>query len=201
MCNLCFTKRKIIWEKLVSENKKRLKPIRQKWWEAHRERAVEYQQKYRKLTEKYQRTLEKGRENARRFSKEWTKKNQKKILEKKYKRLKEDYVFKLKETVRSRIQSGLRQLVKNQKKSMRTIMYLGCTFDEYKIFLEKKFKENMKWSNMGGKNGWHIDHIKPLASFDLSKKTEQLKAFNYKNTQPLFKIDNLKKGAREVYPI
>ena len=84
---------------------------------------------------------------------------------------------------------------------MRTIMYLGCTFDEYKIFLEKKFKENMEWSNMGGKNGWHIDHIKPLASFDLSKKTEQLKAFNYKNTQPLFKIDNLKKGAREVYPI
>ena len=62
---------------------------------------------------------------------------------------------------------------------MRTIMYLGCTFDEYKIFLEKKFKENMEWSNMGGKNGWHIDHIKPLASFDLSKKTEQLKAFNY----------------------
>ena len=58
-------------------------------------------------------------------------------------------------------------------------MYLGCTFDEYKIFLEKKFKENMEWSNMGGKNGWHIDHIKPLASFDLSKKTEQLKAFNY----------------------
>ena len=34
--------------------------------------------------------------------------------------------------------------------------------------------------------------------FDLSKKEEQLKCFNYKNLQPLFAKDNLSKAAREV---
>ena len=54
----------------------------------------------------------------------------------------------------------------------------------------------MKWSNMGGKKGWQIDHIKPLVKFDLSKKSNQLKAFNYKNTQPMWIKDNLSKGGR-----
>jgi hypothetical protein len=51
----------------------------------------------------------------------------------------------------------------------------------------------MSWSNWG-KFGWHIDHIRPCASFDLSKKSEQLKCFNYSNLQPLWAVENLKKG-------
>ena len=51
----------------------------------------------------------------------------------------------------------------------------------------------MTWSNIG-KNGWEIDHIVPLAKFDLSKKNNQLKAFNFKNTQPLWSTENKAKG-------
>jgi len=57
----------------------------------------------------------------------------------------------------------------------------------------------MTWDNHGtGHNGkgmkeWHIDHIKPCASFDLSKPSQQRKCFHYSNMQPLWAKDNLKK--------
>ena len=45
-----------------------------------------------------------------------------------------------------------------------------------------------------GRYGWHIDHIKPCASFDLSDPKQQLKCFNYKNLQPLWAEENIKKS-------
>lgn len=44
------------------------------------------------------------------------------------------------------------------------------------------------------KNGWHIDHIIPCSAFDLSEDSEQRICFNYKNMQPLWQKDNLKKS-------
>jgi len=52
----------------------------------------------------------------------------------------------------------------------------------------------MTWSNYG--KGWHIDHIKPCASFDLSNPEQQKICFHYTNLQPLWAIDNIKKGAK-----
>jgi hypothetical protein len=42
--------------------------------------------------------------------------------------------------------------------------------------------------------GWHIDHIKPCSTFNLSIKEEQLKCFNYENLQPLWWFENLEKS-------
>ena len=53
------------------------------------------------------------------------------------------------------------------------------------------FKQGMSWSNYGE---WHIDHIKPCSLFNLELEEEQLECFNYKNLQPLWAIDNIKKG-------
>jgi len=179
------------------KNKVRLRKIRRKHAQKNKDKFVEYQRKYRiKNPVQYQKTILKGKKKREVSYKKWRKKNKEVILLKKYQRLKKDHLFRLKELVRSRIQSGLRQHVKGIKKSMKSIMYLGCSYENYKIYLENKFTKGMDWSNMGGKTGWQIDHIKPLAKFDLSLKSNQLKAFNYRNTQPMWIKENLSKGAR-----
>ena len=50
----------------------------------------------------------------------------------------------------------------------------------------------MTWENYG--SYWHVDHIRPLASFDLSKPEEQTKAFHFSNCQPLEAKKNLQKS-------
>lgn len=60
--------------------------------------------------------------------------------------------------------------------------------------LESMFKEGMNWDNYG-RGGWHIDHIKPLASFDITKEEELIKAFSIENIQPMFESENLSKGS------
>lgn len=72
---------------------------------------------------------------------------------------------------------------------------LSCTGQELKIHLESLWQEGMTWDNYGF-YGWHIDHIKPIASFDLSDPEQVAECFHYSNLQPLWAADNLSKGAR-----
>jgi DNA/RNA endonuclease G (NUC1) len=51
----------------------------------------------------------------------------------------------------------------------------------------------MNWENYG-KNGWHIDHIIPCASFDLTDPKQQKNCFHYTNLQPLWAADNIRKS-------
>ena len=55
---------------------------------------------------------------------------------------------------------------------------IGCDIEYLKVYISEKFQEGMSWDNYGT---WHLDHIKPCSSFDLSIREEQLKCFNYKN--------------------
>ena len=52
----------------------------------------------------------------------------------------------------------------------------------------------MSWDNYG--SYWHIDHIRPCASFNLQNEEEQQICFHYSNLQPLTAKDNIIKGAR-----
>ena len=124
--------------------------------------------------------------------KEIIKKYQKKYYKKYWKlRIKHDMNFKMVRNLRTRIWHALR----GENKSQSTMKLLGCSIEYLKVYLEKQFKKGMSWLN-NNKTGWHIDHIKPCASFDLSKKSEQRKCFHYTNLQPLWAKENKRKGAR-----
>ena len=62
---------------------------------------------------------------------------------------------------------------------------------ELKAYLELQFTDGMTWENRGN---WHIDHIRPCASFDLTDPEQQKQCFHYTNLQPLWAADNLAKS-------
>lgn len=70
---------------------------------------------------------------------------------------------------------------------------LGCTIEELKIYLESKWQSGMTWGNWSFR-GWHIDHVIPLSSFDLTDREQLLKACHYTNLQPLWWYDNISKS-------
>lgn len=74
---------------------------------------------------------------------------------------------------------------------------LGCTTEELRAYLEAQFRLGMSWDNYG-KGGWEIDHITPLASFDLTDREQFLKACHYTNLQPLWHHENRAKGDKLV---
>lgn len=82
---------------------------------------------------------------------------------------------------------------KGTNKSASTIKLLGCNAKHAKQHLENQFTEGMSWDNYGV-HGWHIDHIIPCASFDLSDPEQQRKCFHYTNLQPLWAEDNIRKS-------
>lgn len=101
---------------------------------------------------------------------------------------KNDLTYRLKNVLRNRLRIALKKNTKENK----TLTYLGCSVSEFKIYLESKFEVGMTWENWTI-NGWHIDHIKPLDSFDLSSEEELSKASHYTNMQPMWADENRKK--------
>lgn len=107
------------------------------------------------------------------------------------KKRKTDIQFKLKENLRNR----LNQAIKNNFKSGSAVRDLGCSIIELRQYLESKFQPGMTWDNYGQ---WHIDHIRPLASFNLLNTDELQKACHFSNLQPLWAEENIKKHAKYV---
>ena len=107
----------------------------------------------------------------------------------KLKNWKENEGFRLKENLRHRIYLALKGTVKSKK----TMDLIGISINEFWLYLQSKFKPGMTKENYGK---WHLDHIIPCSSFDLSKSEEQAKCFHYSNIQPLWAEENLRKGAK-----
>jgi hypothetical protein len=102
-----------------------------------------------------------------------------------------DINFKLSGNLRTRIN----QAIKINSKRGHTLDLLGCSIVFLKERLESQFKKGMTWDNWA-LDGWHIDHIYPCTSFDLTKKSEQKICFHWSNLQPLWAKDNLSKSAK-----
>jgi len=113
------------------------------------------------------------------------------------KRMKTDIVFRLGVIIRHRLASAIRHKLKTGS----SIDELGCSLKYLETYLESMFYDRsdgtvMVWS-LHGQSGWHIDHIRPLASFDLEDPEQHRVACHYTNLQPLWAEDNYSKGDRE----
>ena len=100
-----------------------------------------------------------------------------------------------------RIKSSIHTKLKKYKidKKDRSINYIGCTIEELKRHLEKKFKPGMTWTN-NTTHGWHIDHIIPVKyfakNFDFTDIEVQKKCWHYTNLQPLWAYENRSKSGK-----
>jgi hypothetical protein len=165
-----------------------------KYIKLHKDKTKEYQKDYYlknkiKVKEQMKQRQLIHKEDKKQYDRNYRINNKKRINKKLQKKLKNNIQFKLASILRIRIWQALR----NNSKYQKTLDLLSCSIDFLKKYLESQFTKGMSWDNYGK---WHIDHIKPCASFDLSKESEQRKCFNYKNLQPLWANENLSKGSK-----
>lgn len=130
-----------------------------------------------------------NREYERKRSKIYKNLNKDKIRKYEFEKYHNDINFRLSVILRRR----LRDALKNNSKKVSAVKSLGCSIQEFKSYLESKFQLGMTWENYGYE-GWHIDHIIPLANFDLTNKMECEKACHYTNLQPLWAEENFRKN-------
>ena len=107
----------------------------------------------------------------------------------------------LKHPVRSiayRLSAVVRSAIKRQPvvKSQHMVDLIGCTVPQFMAHIAKQFRPGMSWHNWS-RDGWHLDHIRPVSSFDLSKPDQQSLCFHFTNYQPLWAPDNIRKGAKD----
>lgn len=166
-----------------------------------------YQENKEKILAKL---LENGSNREQRLikKKEWRLKNPHKIKEYELKRSinkkqdrnnyykvkrREDVCFAMSRRLRCRIRTAIRNVVSGSYvKCYKSTELLGCTMDEFKFYIENKFSCGMCWSRF---SEIHLDHIKPIILFDLTKESDLKECFHHTNYQPLWKEDNQKKGS------
>ena len=120
--------------------------------------------------------------------KEYNQKNLQKNNLTQKRRYNADIGYKLRKQLTSRILLEL----KGKTKKFKTLHILGCSYEEFKMWLTEKFLPEMSWENHGVV--WEIDHIIPCSKFDLTVEENIFKCFHYTNHQPLFKTTEIAKS-------
>ena len=210
--------KKEYWKDYYQKNKEAIaehgKEYREKNKEARKEYVKEYYQKNREIILLKKKKRDKINKEV---AKEYRKKNRERMLERAkeyYQKNKEARKVYFREYSRNRYHTDLRfkmsrilRRTLHEKLSKHLIKetnpefsytetfssFLGCTLEELKTHIENQFEDGMTWENWTY-DGWHLDHIVPCSSFDLTKEKEQEKCFHYKNLQPLWAEDNLSKS-------
>ena len=148
---------------------------------ANSERTKEYNAKYQKENVE---KIKKLKEDYREGNKEKIAKYHKEYCKNRYNN---DIEYKIGVNLRRRVS----KMIRREQRAGSAVRDLGCTLGYFKKHIESMFDNKMKWDNYGE---WHIDHIKPLSKFNLSNREQFLEAANYKNLQPLWAADNIRKG-------
>lgn len=181
-CRGCYSDINKAWRQ---NNTTRYKEIHNRW----KNKNIDYIRKSK--LKSYYNNHEKSKERARKYKRN----NQEKLktqnriyANNKYHN---DLNYRLVRLLRGRITKA----IKRNSKYSTSLKLLGCSIEELKFHLEKQFTKGMSWENYGK---WHIDHIKPCASFNLSLEAEQKICFHFTNLQPLWAKDNIRKSNKII---
>jgi len=96
------------------------------------------------------------------------------------------------------LRTRLSKFIRRNSGRASTEELLGCSFEDFSAFLERQFTGKMTWENYG--IGWHVDHIIPIAAFDLTDPEQVARCFHFSNLRPLGARANLRKNAKIVDP-
>ncbi len=165
------------------DNKEKAKDYSQQYYEENKEEILKKSKEYHKIY------YQENKKNILNNAKKYIIKNRKKINKASVEKRKTNINFKITSNLRIRVWKALKGICKSKK----TIELLSCSIEQLKQHLQSQFTSGMSWDNYGS---WHVDHIRPCSKFNLSKESEQCKCFNFNNLQPLWAIDNIKKGNR-----
>ena len=159
------------------KNKEKVKEARKRYYESNKEHILEQKKVY----------ADSHKEQKAEYDKKYRQENKEKLRIQKREWAKHSIEHKIRCNLRRRIAHAL----KGESKSAHTMELIGCSIEFLKEYVSKMFLDGMSWDNYGQ---WHLDHIRPCSSFDLSDPIQQRECFNYKNLQPLWANDNLKKA-------
>lgn len=176
-------------KKSHTKNKDKINVKHKEWLCTNKEHTKEYSKKYR---EKNKKAVIERTDNWKNKNKKYIIEYQRKIFSKKYN---SDISFKLKCLVRGYV----RKILRDKKVDNKTKNFITYTYEDLKLHLASLWSEGMSWENYGF-YGWHIDHIKPMSSFNFINEDgsideeEVKKCMSLDNLQPLWMADNLSKG-------
>lgn len=183
------------------KNRERILKSRKEYAEKNNDKIVEYQKNYKENNKeklsKYKKEWHENNKTRRLLKmKEYSKLNRNSINKYMKDKFKKDILYKLSCLMRGNINRVIKQKLDNKSKSCEI---LGCSFKEFKSYIESKFEYWMTWENHGKYNGeldygWDIDHIVPLSS---AKSVDDVIRLNhYTNLQPLCSKNNryIKRG-------
>lgn len=163
------------------DNKEKIKEYQASYREDNRETAVKYGRKYYKMNKTV--VLQKRKlysDNTKEL------RNKSNVA-----RRKNDVLFRISSNLRSYIATVCNK--KNYIKKSKMVDILGCSFEDFKNYIEGQFEPWMSWDNRGLYNGtpnygWDIDHVTPISSANTEE--ELMVLFHYTNMRPLCSYQN-----------
>jgi len=130
------------------------------------------------------------KEKQRESEKKYVNNNREKFREK-WKKQGQNINRRIRDSLNHRISEMLLKI--GHSKKNKTVDYIQCDKEFLKKWFEYLFEEGMNWENYGE---WHIDHVIPCSSFNLSNEEDQKKCFSWKNLRPCWAKENIIKGGK-----
>ena len=103
-------------------------------------------------------------------------------------RRRNDHIFRLRCNLGTALSKALKK--KGTTKDSTTMKVVGCNLQTLVNHLESNFDKDMSWENYGV---WHVDHIRPISTFDSSIHEQRAICWNWRNLFPLWGDENKSK--------